>query len=278
MHLFVSPDDPDHVQELANFLARLHFDAHDDSFPCSRAGLIALGRKADPKIDNDDAALRYGAEKFKVNFRELRREFTASAWAQKHIRVAVAGAADDGTSGVRAAADKTLREEIEKFADVIFAGSPLQRDFWLGQRSKGPDEIRARYRGLKPCLHGSDAHRLDDVATPSASGIPGSRGAQLRLAPAGVHRAPRAGVCRSRSSGVGHAVAGHRKGRGHRHPVDADARAAPQRRPGRHNRGPWLGQDGACGSHRRRLRLDPEKKPGRLRSGRIRRFWSAPGH
>ena len=166
MHLFVSPEDPDHIQELANFLARLHFDAHDDSFPCSRAGLIALGRKADPKIDNDDAALRYGAEQFKVNFRELRREFTASAWAQKHIRVAVAGAADDGTSGVRAAADKTLREEIEKFADVIFAGSPLQRDFWLGQRSKGPDEIRARYRGLKPCLHGSDAHRLDDVATP----------------------------------------------------------------------------------------------------------------
>ena len=96
----------------------------------------------------------------------MRREFTASAWAQKHIRVAVAGTADDGTSGVRAAADKTLREEIEKFADVIFAGSPLQRDFWLGQRSKGPDEIRARYRGLKPCLHGSDAHRLDDVATP----------------------------------------------------------------------------------------------------------------
>ena len=166
MHLFVSPENPDHVQELANFLARLHFDAHGDSFPCSRAGLIALGRKADPNIDNDDAALKYGAEQFKVSFRELRTEYTASAWARENIRVAVAGGADDGTSGVRGAADKTLREEIEKFADVIFAGSPMQRDFWLGRRSMDPDEIRGRYRGLKPCLHGSDAHRLEDVATP----------------------------------------------------------------------------------------------------------------
>ena len=166
MHLFVSPEDPNHLEELANFLARLYFDAHGDRFPCSRAGLIALGRKADRQIDDEQAALKYGAEQFKVNFRELRREFAASAWAKEHIRVAVAGGADDGTSGVRAAADKTLREEIEKFADVIFAGSPKQRDFWIGQRAINPDAIRARYRGLKPCLHGSDAHRLEEVATP----------------------------------------------------------------------------------------------------------------
>lgn len=28
------------------------------------------------------------------------------------------------------------------------------------------DQIRQTYRGLKPCLHGSDAHRIEDVATP----------------------------------------------------------------------------------------------------------------
>jgi hypothetical protein len=36
----------------------------------------------------------------------------------------------------------------------------------LGQNDLNPSEIRTRYRGLKPCLHGSDAHKLDDVATP----------------------------------------------------------------------------------------------------------------
>jgi hypothetical protein len=78
----------------------------------------------------------------------------------------VAGGAADGTSGVREAADQTIRREIEGFAHVIFAGGPAQREFWLGQRDLGPDEIRARYGGLKPCLHGSDAHKLDDVASP----------------------------------------------------------------------------------------------------------------
>ena len=166
MHLLVSPEDANHVEELANFLSRLDFDAHGDRFPCSPAGLIGLGRRADPKIDDDAAALEYGASQFKVNFKDLREEFAASTWAQENIRVAVAGGADDGTSGVRAAADKTLREEIEKFADVIFAGSRAQREFWLGERSLNADEIRGRYRGLKPCLHGSDAHKLDDVARP----------------------------------------------------------------------------------------------------------------
>ena len=59
-----------------------------------------------------------------------------------------------------------MRREIESFADVIFASSQAQRDFWLGERDLNPEEIRTRYGGLKPCLHGSDAHMLDDVAMP----------------------------------------------------------------------------------------------------------------
>ena len=47
--------------------------------------------------------------------------------------IAVAGSETDGTSGVREAADKTLRQEIEKFAHVIFASSEAQREFWLGK-------------------------------------------------------------------------------------------------------------------------------------------------
>src|SRR6185503_16549923 len=33
-------------------------------------------------------------------------------------------------------------------------------------RDLGPAQIRATYGGLKPCLHGSDAHKIEDVATP----------------------------------------------------------------------------------------------------------------
>lgn len=166
LHLFVSPEDPQHLDELRRLLSRLQFNVMQDRFDCTRADLIRLGKKADPNIADERAALAYGANQFKVNFQKLREVFSESGWAKKNILIAVAGGATDGTSGVREATDQTIRREIEGFAHVIFAGSPAQREFWLGQRDLGPDEIRTRYCGLKPCLHGSDAHKLDDVASP----------------------------------------------------------------------------------------------------------------
>lgn len=166
MHLFVSPEDADHVEQLQRLLARLQFRAFGDRFDCTRAELIRLGKKADPSIINETAALSHGASQFKVNFNELRDVFGQSDWAKKNILIAVAGGATDGTAGLREAADKTIREEIEKFAHVIFASNAAQREFWLGERALNAGQIRARYNGLKPCLHGSDAHKLADVGLP----------------------------------------------------------------------------------------------------------------
>jgi len=81
--------------------------------------------------------------------------------------IAVAGGADDGTSGVRQAADATIRQEIEGFAHIIFASSVAQREFWLGLRSVTVEELRKRYNGCKPCLHGSDAHDVSKVGQPT---------------------------------------------------------------------------------------------------------------
>jgi hypothetical protein len=166
LHLFVSPEDPTHIEELQRLLSRLQFNVMQDRFDCTRADLIRLGKKADSRITDDRAALTYGANQFKVNFQQLREVYSESGWAQKNILIAVAGGATDGTSGVREAADQTIRREIEGFAHIIFAGNPAQREFWLGQRDLGIDEIRTLYRGLKPCLHGSDAHKQEDVASP----------------------------------------------------------------------------------------------------------------
>lgn len=166
LHLFVSPEDANHLEELQRLLSRLRFNVMHDHFDCTRADLIRLGKRADPSITDDRSALVYGASQFKVNFQQLRDVFSGSRWAKENVLIAVAGGATDGTSGVREAADQTIRREIESFVHVIFAGSPAQREFWLGQRGLSPDEIRAQYGGLKPCLHGSDAHKLDDVASP----------------------------------------------------------------------------------------------------------------
>ena len=167
LHLFVSPEDPMHIAELQRLLSHLQFNVMRDRFDCTRADLIRLGKKADPNITDDGAALAYGASQFKVNFQQLREVYTESGWAKKNVLIGVAGGATDGTSGVREAADQTLRREIEGFAHVIFASSEAQREFWLGRKpSMSEDKIRNVYGGLKPCLHGSDAHDLEKVASP----------------------------------------------------------------------------------------------------------------
>ena len=167
LHLFVSPEDPNHIDELQRILSRLQFNVFQDRFDCTRSDLIRLGKRADPNIIDDLAALSYGANQFKVNFQQLRDVYAESSWAKKNILIGVAGGASDGTSGVREAADQTIRREIESFAHIIFASSEAQREFWLGRKpSMSEDEIRTIYNGLKPCLHGSDAHSLEKVASP----------------------------------------------------------------------------------------------------------------
>lgn len=166
IHLLVSPEDPDHVAEVKRILKRLQFGAHNDRFDCTREELINLGRRSDPTIIDEGAALRHGATQVKVNFDQLRKVIHESEWAKKNILIAVAGGAGDGTSGLRQAADATMRQEIEKFAHIIFSSSPAQREFWLGQRGVTVDELRSRYDGCKPCLHGSDSHDQKSVGQP----------------------------------------------------------------------------------------------------------------
>ena len=156
LHLLVSPEEPDHLTELKRFLSRLTFSAHEDRFSCSRDDLIRLGQRADPKLTEPTAALKCGSEQFKVSFDQLKEVYKESSWAEKNILIAVAGSEGDGTSGVRDSADATLRQEIEKFAHVIFAGSAAQREFWLGQKSLTENQVRERYGCLKPCMHGSE--------------------------------------------------------------------------------------------------------------------------
>jgi hypothetical protein len=177
LHLLVSPEGPDHVGEVRRILKRLQFGAHGDRFDCSRDELIRLGRKANPALVDDRAALAHGVTQVKVSFDQLRQVIGDSDWAKANVLVAVAGGSGDGTSGLQDAADKTVREEIEKFAHVIFSSSPAQREFWLGQRALSVEQLNDRYDGCKPCLHGSDAHNHAAVGQPTGDRFSWIKGA-----------------------------------------------------------------------------------------------------
>ena len=165
IHLLASPEDPNHVEEMNRFLGRLSFTAYDDEFTCTPSDLARLGQRAHHRELDEEAALKHGVTQFKVSLDNLLHTYRSIDWAQENIVIAVAGTAD-GTSGVREAADTTLREEIEKGAHAVFASSLKQRDYWLGNGAASVAELHERYGGPKPCIWGSDAHDLGRVGKP----------------------------------------------------------------------------------------------------------------
>ncbi len=177
LHLLVSPEDPKHLEETQRLLRQLTFAAHGDTYNCTRDDLIRLGKAADQTINDNCKALEFGATQFRVTFADLKSAFQGSDWAKQNILIAVAGAQDDGTSGLRQASDQTVRQEIEKFAHIIFASSTAQREFWLGQRVISGDELQFRYNGRKPCLHGSDAHDHASIGRPEGDRFSWVKGA-----------------------------------------------------------------------------------------------------
>lgn len=168
VHLLVCPDDPDHVEEIRRFLRSFTFDAHGESYRCDRSDLIRLGYAYDDRVQDDETALAVGTNQFKVNPEQLRNEWRRSQWVRDNVLIAVAASSGDGTAGLQGDASlDTLRKEIERFARIIFSAQPKQREFWLGKGKASIDDLNLKWDGRKPCLHGSDAHRHEDVGAPN---------------------------------------------------------------------------------------------------------------
>lgn len=169
IHLLISPEDPDHVEEAKRFLNTLTFQYGGETYSCNPADLVRLGKKSNAKIVDQGVALSAGTNLFKVTMENLKKSFSESSWAQQHIIVAVAASSTDGTAGVRddGASLAAVRTEIERVARVIFASSPKQRTFWIGDGVDSIETLNEKYDGVKVCLHGSDAHSLAAVGKPA---------------------------------------------------------------------------------------------------------------
>lgn len=167
-HLLISPDDQNHIRQAKRFLEQLTYrHANGTTYKCSRDDLIDLGRAHKNDNLNDSAAYSAGVNQFKVEVDHFIEQWNDNPWIQKNALIAVAAGSKDGTSGLQKDASfVTLREKIESLAHIIFSSQPKQQKYWLGEGAKTPSEIEATYKGLKPCIHGSDAHRLDQIGNP----------------------------------------------------------------------------------------------------------------
>ena len=166
-HLLVSPEDPNHVEELEAFLARLTFKTPSDVFPCTKQGLVKLGYSHDPDCGSNELALKIGASQFKITIDHLFETWNRG-WPEKNIVIAVAGN-EDGQGGVRGVGDQALRDKITKSVHAIFDSNSKSRIYWLGSGAKTRAQLELKHGGVKPCLWGSDAHSLERVGRPDGN-------------------------------------------------------------------------------------------------------------
>ena len=168
LHLLFSPEAVDHVEHIERILGLLQFEVVGDRvYACTDRDLEALGRKIDPQQSDPLGARSIGAQQFKVSLERIHGLFKSDRWLQDNCLVAVSVRTGDGTSGLQNDSSfLATRRNIERFADIIFSATPSQRDYWLGRNSPSRELFEAMYRGVKPCLHGCDAHNLERVAKP----------------------------------------------------------------------------------------------------------------
>lgn len=168
LHLLFSPKDCDHVARIHRFLEGLEFNYKGETYRCRREDLILLGKAHDSSIIDDEVARSAGANQFKISFDQLMKKITQSDWAKRNMLLAVAGGEKDGTAGLRDpdGSFAALRKQIERSAHLVFSSNPNQVRFWSGDGVAPVEELEREYGGLKPCLHGSDAHCIEKVGVP----------------------------------------------------------------------------------------------------------------
>lgn len=168
LHLLFAPEGEDHVERILHFLDGVTFEYLGEVFRCNRQDLIRLGKAHDPKIIDELAAYRMGVTQFKVSLDGIRNCLKKSQWAQANCLIAVAGSGRDGTAGLQGDGGQweATRKNIEGLAKIIFSANPNTIDFYLGKGAASIEDLETKWGGLKPCLHGSDAHAADRVGVP----------------------------------------------------------------------------------------------------------------
>lgn len=168
IHVIFNPEIVDELD--SKFFSGLEYQYQGENFKCTRSDLIKLGRKY--KNDStlaEEAAYREGVDQFKIKgIDDIKALFKKDKVLRENSLVAVSNSSNDGASGIQHSSLASAREEIYRFADFIFSSNPNDREFFLGLGTDNEDTMVRKYGGLKPCIHGSDAHSLFRICKPCA--------------------------------------------------------------------------------------------------------------
>lgn len=153
-------------QELEReFFGCLTMKSGDETYGCTREHLVAFGRKlANDSNYSEVLAIKKAIGEFVISFEQL-HEVLGKHFFDNRVIVALSGKSNDGLSGLlnTDCNSHTLRQQIGRMADVILSSNVKDIAYFIGEGVDNKDRVVDTYRSLKPCVIGSDAHRMDAV-------------------------------------------------------------------------------------------------------------------
>lgn len=169
---------PSMINQLeGRFFAHLKFHYNDRDFSATRFDLISLGREyaGDYNLD-EDVAYRKGIEQYVLSPDTIVKLFDADPQLRKETIIVISNSDNDGVSGLKTHSDflteegsqlDATRTQLYRLADMIFSPKNADISYFLGKKADKPEEIIRRFRSLKPCIHGSDAHTNGKIFEPA---------------------------------------------------------------------------------------------------------------
>lgn len=160
------------------FFAALKFRYNNRDYGADKASLIELGKALKGSGISEEEALSHAREQFVIEPDKLRELFEADPELRDNCIIVVANGTGDGASGVVRHKDNFVndrgqsnldatRKAIYQMSNAIFSSNDGDRDYFVGKGVNSPEEVERTAGSLKPCFHGSDAHKNADIFEPA---------------------------------------------------------------------------------------------------------------
>lgn len=166
IHFIFNPDIVDSLE--SRFFSKLSMSFSTTDYSAAKDELIRLGKKSDDTLD-DNTAYKKGIELFVPELSTIKKVFENDQELRNNTLIFVSNSTGDGVSGAANHSDyitkdkssqlTAFRQDIYNFVDGIFSAKPSDIKYFSGANEKiPPEKVIKECGGLKPCIHGSDAH------------------------------------------------------------------------------------------------------------------------
>lgn len=170
IHFIFNPSIMENIVE--RFFAKLSISYASTVFNGTKAELQRLGRTMEPTL-NDNSAYKTGIEMFVPSLEKVQEIFRNDAELRDNTIILASNSSGDGITGIMkhgetASQMQAIRQSLYHFVDAIFSANPKDIAFFSGKNPNVSEaEVFQQCGGLKPCVHGCDAHNNERIFEPN---------------------------------------------------------------------------------------------------------------